>query len=152
MAEVERITRPVGLRRTALQRLALLVTGIIAAQSTVLAQVAAALFALDLTNAGKAESIGRRLRRALVTLCLGVQQAKDRLATLANRPTTDQPPKPHPPRESLFTLGLRAAQCWLAHKFSLHLHWPLPPLAAQSWHRQWLQAQADFFLFGTVRP
>jgi len=64
MAEVERITRPVGLRRTALQRLALLVTGIIAAQSTVLAQVAAALFALDLTNAGKAESIGRRLRRA----------------------------------------------------------------------------------------
>ena len=89
---------------------------------------------------------------ALVTLCLGVQQAKDRLAALTNRPQTGQPPKPQPPRESLFTLGLRAAQCWLAHKYSLHLHWPLPPPAAQSWHRLWLHAQADFFLFGTVRP
>lgn len=89
---------------------------------------------------------------ALVTLCLGVQQAKERLAALASRPATDQPPKPQHPRESLFTLGLRAAQCWLAHKYSRHLHWPLPPLTAQSWHRQWLQAQADFFLFGTVRP
>jgi len=89
---------------------------------------------------------------ALVTLSLGVQQAKDRLAALANRPTTDHPPKPQHPRESLFTLGLRAAQCWLAQKYSLHLYWPLPPLDTRSWHRIWLHAQADFFLFGTVRP
>jgi hypothetical protein len=89
---------------------------------------------------------------ALVTRCLGVQHAKNRLAALATRPATDQPPKPQHPRECLFTLGLRAAQCWLAHKFHRSMHWPLPDIDARSWHRQGLQAQADFFLFGTVRP
>ena len=56
--QVERITRPVGRRRTAVKRLALLVTGIIAAKQTVLAEVAATLFALNLTRAGKPESRG----------------------------------------------------------------------------------------------
>jgi hypothetical protein len=47
------------------ERLALLVTGLIAAQSCVLAKVAAQLDALALTAALWAESIERRLRRAL---------------------------------------------------------------------------------------
>lgn len=88
---------------------------------------------------------------ALVALCLGVQQAKDRLAERARRPPAPRPPKPRHPRESLFTLGLRAAQCWLAHTRSFRLRWPLPDIDAPSWHRQWLTAQADYFLFGTVR-
>lgn len=46
-------------------RLALLVTGIVAAQSCVLAQVAAELDSLQMTAATCAESIGRRLRRTL---------------------------------------------------------------------------------------
>ena len=46
-------------------RLALLVTGILAARSAVLAQVAAALDALRLTRATVVDSITRRLRRAL---------------------------------------------------------------------------------------
>src|SRR6266508_818274 len=47
------------------ERLALLVTGILAARSCVLAQFAAELDQLALTTATKAESIGRRLRRTL---------------------------------------------------------------------------------------
>jgi DDE family transposase len=52
------------LPRPSLRRLALLVTGLVAAQSTVLARIAVELFALHLT-AATAESIGRRLRRIL---------------------------------------------------------------------------------------
>jgi hypothetical protein len=47
------------------RRLALLVTGIVAARSTVLARIAAELLALNLTAAVTAEHIGRRLRRTL---------------------------------------------------------------------------------------
>jgi hypothetical protein len=46
-------------------RLALLVTGILAAKSTVLAPIAAELCALQLTRATTAESVARRLRRTL---------------------------------------------------------------------------------------
>src|ERR671932_596223 len=49
----------------ACQRLALLVTGILAAKSSVLAQMAAELAALHLTAATQVESIARRLRRTL---------------------------------------------------------------------------------------
>ncbi len=51
--------------QTSVVRLALLVTGLLAATSTVLAQVAAALDALQLTPAAQPESIARRLRRTL---------------------------------------------------------------------------------------
>src|SRR5918912_4005603 len=46
-------------------RLALLVTGILAAKSSVLAHIAAELDALHMTQASTAESIARRLRRTL---------------------------------------------------------------------------------------
>ncbi len=59
------ITAEAGLRSTSVCRLALLVTGIIAAKSCVLAQVAAELAALHLTRAQWVESIARRLRRTL---------------------------------------------------------------------------------------
>ncbi len=48
-----------------LERLALLTFGILAAKSCVIAQVAAELHALHLTQASSAESIARRLRRTL---------------------------------------------------------------------------------------
>lgn len=59
------ITAKADLRITSVRRLALLVTGIIAAKSCVLAQVAAELEALKLTQATWTESITRRLRRTL---------------------------------------------------------------------------------------
>src|SRR5207248_8580793 len=58
-------TAPVRLPAPSLRRLALLVTGLVAAQSTTLARIATELFALQLTAATTSESIGRRLRRTL---------------------------------------------------------------------------------------
>ena len=63
--QIKRITAATRLRVTAVRRLALLVTGVIAAQSGVISQVAAELAALGLTQASEAESIARRLRRTL---------------------------------------------------------------------------------------
>jgi hypothetical protein len=63
--QIARVSGPGRLPRASVERLALLVTGIIAAQSCVLARVAAELDALGLTAARCAEHIGRRLRRTL---------------------------------------------------------------------------------------
>ena len=63
--QIKRLPAAQPLRLTAVRRLALLVTGIIAARSGVIGQVAAELFALGLTRATAAESIARRLRRTL---------------------------------------------------------------------------------------
>lgn len=54
-----------GRSHPALRRLGLLITGVIAAESTVLAQMAAALWALAVTQATEPASIERRLRRTL---------------------------------------------------------------------------------------
>lgn len=56
---------PCRLPAPSLRRLALLVTGLIAAQSTVLARIAVELFALHLTLASSPDSVNRRLRRTL---------------------------------------------------------------------------------------
>src|SRR5262249_18261261 len=64
-AQIGRHCPEPDLPASAAERLALLVTGLIAAQSCVLAKVAAELDALALTTALWAESIERRLRRTL---------------------------------------------------------------------------------------
>jgi Transposase DDE domain len=63
----QRITAalPRAIPAASITRLALLVTGILAAKSAVLAQIAAELDALALTRATTPDSIGRRLRRTL---------------------------------------------------------------------------------------
>jgi hypothetical protein len=58
-------TAPLRLPLPSVRRLALLVTGLVAAQSTTLARIAAELFALHLTCATTPDSIARRLRRTL---------------------------------------------------------------------------------------
>jgi hypothetical protein len=72
-AEIKRVTAAARLRVTAARRLALLVTGILAARSAVVAQMAAELFALGVTGAGCAESVARRLRRTLADARLDPQ-------------------------------------------------------------------------------
>jgi hypothetical protein len=64
---LQRITAavPASLHRSAVTRLALLTTGILAAKSTVLAQIAAELHALELTDAACPEHVERGLRRTL---------------------------------------------------------------------------------------
>lgn len=56
---------PASVRRSSVTRLALFVTGLLAARSTVIKQIAAELHTLDLTDAACPEHIERRLRRSL---------------------------------------------------------------------------------------
>ncbi len=63
--QLTRCTATQHLRKTSVERLALLVTGIMAARSCVLAQVAAELDVLKLSAASRVESIERRLGRTL---------------------------------------------------------------------------------------
>ena len=65
LEQMTHISQHSAIRITTVRRLALLVTGIIAAKSCVLSQVAAELLALDLTEATWADHITRRLRRTL---------------------------------------------------------------------------------------
>lgn len=63
--QVSQLCRPFGFRRTTVERLALLVVGIMAAESCVVSAVARKLHGLGLTHASSAASIERRLRRTL---------------------------------------------------------------------------------------
>jgi hypothetical protein len=63
--QMVRLTRAPHLRRTAVRRLVLLVTGIVAARSSSLGKVAQELLDLQVTRANHVESIERRLRRTL---------------------------------------------------------------------------------------
>ena len=62
---LDRYWATTGRSRPALRRLSLLILGLIAAKSCVLAQMAAELLVLEVTDATQPESIERRLRRAL---------------------------------------------------------------------------------------
>jgi hypothetical protein len=62
---ISTICLPFHLRRTSVERLALLVAGIMAAQSCVISRIARKLDGMDVTHATSPESIERRLRRAL---------------------------------------------------------------------------------------
>src|SRR5205807_10531075 len=53
---------PAGLGQPAVRRLAVLITGLIAAQSCVLARIAAAVYTLELTQARAPEHVERGLR------------------------------------------------------------------------------------------
>ena len=64
-AQLTAVTAPFGVPRPSLRRLALLITGLVAAQSTVLARIALELFALHLTAATAPDSVNRRVRRTL---------------------------------------------------------------------------------------
>ncbi len=67
-AVLERLTQaitPCRVPRSSVVRLALLVTGLLAAKTTIVAQIAAELLELQVTAATQPESIARRLRRTL---------------------------------------------------------------------------------------
>jgi hypothetical protein len=63
--QITRRCDPTDLPEASADRLALLVTGLVAAESCVVAKIAAELDSLDLTAARSPESISRRLRRTL---------------------------------------------------------------------------------------
>jgi hypothetical protein len=89
----------------------------------------------------------------LLVVCLGLQEARTRLHTIAHpaRPrsatSTPAPAKPQPARHSLFTLGLRLARRWLARTAVPPVRWRLTHLSAPSWNARWRQVQAYLFIF-----
>jgi len=90
----------------------------------------------------------------LLTLCLGLQEALTRLDSLADPlPPTRRPPKPQPPRDSLFHLGLQVARRLLCRAAGCVLRWRLTDLDAPSWYVGWYAALAYRYIFAQpVRP
>jgi hypothetical protein len=91
----------------------------------------------------------------LLVLCLGLAVAQDRLAAQEARRARRaaagrRPPAPEHARESLFTLGLRAARRWLYVTLDPPKH-PFPRrlghVTAACWNAQWRAAQARACVF-----
>ncbi len=96
---------------------------------------------------------------SLVVLCLGHQEAKAKLAALAKRRIKIRDGrlmvgKPRHARESLFTMGLRAASHWLRGHLDRPIQWQLTELDAPSWQHTWFAHQSQRYLLtqSTVRP
>jgi hypothetical protein len=94
---------------------------------------------------------------SLLTLCLGVAAAQDRLAAVeadrqAPHPETHGPRRPQHARASIFTLGLQRARALLYQTLRCALTWHLPDIHAPSWTDCWFGCQFKRFLFQTVRP
>lgn len=93
----------------------------------------------------------------LVTLCIGFQEAKERLAKLRQRRVrikADKPiiGKPRDADQSLFTMGLRRTRDWLYHTTDRAIQWLLSDLGTVSWHQLWYNHQSHRLLSQTVRP
>ena len=90
---------------------------------------------------------------SLVVLCIGVEEAQQRVAEAKVRPWRKRLRQIRHARESVFTLGLRALQRWLFGTERWAWRWWLPELDAPSWERQWYQWQSMRLLsFPSVRP
>ena len=91
---------------------------------------------------------------SLVTLCLGVEEARVRLAAVAARPVAGKRQgRPRHARESVFTLGLQQLRAWLYRTWRRGLRWHLPELDSASWSDRWHQHQAQrLMLSPPVRP
>ena len=91
---------------------------------------------------------------SLVTLCLGVEEARARLAAAAARPVEGKRPgRPRHARESVFTLGLGQLRAWLYRTWHRALRWYLPEVDSASWSDRWHEQQAQRLIFSLpVRP
>lgn len=91
---------------------------------------------------------------SLVTVLLGVQQARAQVQALGQRgrrrcrTTGDWQPvgRPERVRHSLFTLGLHRLQAAFWQGWSGNLDWQLPDLTGRAWTDEWRTAQARRFL------
>jgi hypothetical protein len=93
----------------------------------------------------------------LLTLCLGLAEAKARLSSLKRRRVRTKHGQPFvgEPRhaeQSLFTMGLRRSRDWFYGIGNRAIHWLLSELDADSWQRVWYHYQSQRYLSKTVRP
>jgi hypothetical protein len=93
----------------------------------------------------------------LLTLCLGLAEAKAKLSRLDQRRVHRRQGKPFvgKPRhaeQSLFTMGLRRTRDWLYGARNRAILWLLSELDADCWQRVWYAYQSHRYLSKTVRP
>lgn len=93
----------------------------------------------------------------LLTLCIGLAEAKARLCRLGQRRVRRQAGKPRvgQPRhaeQSLFTMGLRRTRDWFYRTKDQVICWLLTELDADTWQRAWYSHQSLRYLSKTVRP
>ena len=90
----------------------------------------------------------------LVTLCLGLQEAKACLERLAARLTQGRAEigKPRKAKLSLFSLGSARMKKWLYGTIKSVGRLFLTDLNAPSWQQTWYQWQSLMYIFKTVRP
>jgi hypothetical protein len=89
---------------------------------------------------------------SVLVVCVGADAATSRLNQLADVAPRRQgdrwrTAKPHPARESLFTLGLRQIRRGLYAARHRRWRWRLPDLTAPSWTAQWRSSQSHRFVF-----
>lgn len=92
---------------------------------------------------------------SLITLCLGLQEAKERLERLVAQPIPKgtKVGKPRRVKVSLFTLGLARAKKWLYGNIQYFGQWLLTELEAPSWQQIWYAHQSLRYIFHCpVRP
>lgn len=90
---------------------------------------------------------------SLVVLCIGVEEAQQRLAAAQARPWRKRLRHIRHARESVFTMGLRALQRWRFGTERWAWRWWLPQLDAPSWEQQWYHWQSMRLLnLSPVRP
>lgn len=92
----------------------------------------------------------------LTVLCLGVMEANARREKLVKSNSADKDArkraaKPERPHESLFTMGLRSAYCWLVNAKGV-FRWLLPDVDAPAWYSDWQQQQSYHYVLKTVLP
>jgi hypothetical protein len=78
---------------------------------------------------------------SLVVLCIGVEEAQQRLEAAQRRAWRKRVRQVRHARESVFTLGVRGLQRWLFGTERWAWRWWLPRLDAPSWERQWYDWQ-----------
>ena len=93
----------------------------------------------------------------LVTWCVGVERAEQRLAQLTLRQPRRRAGRwvrgqPQHARRSVFSLGLERMQALLHRTEDGPIVWALPYLDAVAWNQEWRAAQAYPLIFETVRP
>jgi len=93
---------------------------------------------------------------SLIALCIGLEEAKNRLAGLDKRRVRvrngqNVVGKPRHPDQSVFTMGLRRTRDWLYQNTDRGVRWLLTELDAPSWGDTWRQHLSQRYLVHSLQ-
>jgi hypothetical protein len=89
---------------------------------------------------------------SLVVVCVGREEARERLERERAKRERGGQAKPEHARESVFTLGLRKVRRWLYRTEKGEVPWRVGEVDAPSWERRWHAYQANWLIFGASSP